>query len=209
MSRLISLLLLLSIARCAMSQDCGPDLKASLIKRGAEDQAVRNAYLATPSKETNDAALRTDADNTAYMRRILTECGWPKMSVVGEEAAKAAWLLTQHADMDPQYQVLAAQQMRYAVLAKEADGLRLAELVDRNRLLNNQPQVYGLNSFLNAGVIEFYDIVSPGKLDSRRKEIGLTPFFCWAVRVSKEHNGAPIRWPTGVLFQPDQCPENP
>jgi hypothetical protein len=51
-------------------------------------------------------------------------------------------------------------------------------------------------------VVESHDIVSPAKLDSCRKEIGLTPFPCWAIRVSKEHKGAPIQWPTGVLFHP-------
>ncbi|GGA13580.1 DUF6624 domain-containing protein [Dyella caseinilytica] len=205
------LIVLFAVASATHAQDCGQKLKQELLQRATTDQQVRNALQASPtSKDALDATLKTDADNTAYMRRVLARCGWPKKSVVGPEAAKAAWLLTQHADMDPQYQVLAAQQMKYAVLAKEAEPWDLAVLVDRNRRLNDQPQVYGMQFFSNAdGVIEFYDIVTPSQLDHRRKVIGLPPFFCWATRVSKDNKDAPIRWPTGVFFQPTSCEDAP
>ncbi len=163
--------------------------------------------IASPeSKEALDAVLRIDAENTAYMRRVLAQCGWPKKSIVGPEAAKAAWRLTQHADMDPEYQVLAARQLKYAVLSKEAEPWDLAVLVDRNRRLNDLPQVYGMQFFSAPdGAIEFYSIVSPAQLDSRRKEIGLPSFFCWATRLSKSNNGAAIRWPVGILVRPEEC----
>jgi hypothetical protein len=151
-----------------------------------------------------------DAENTAFMRALLARCGWPKQSVVGESAATAAWLLTQHADMDPEYQVLAAQQMKYAVMAKEASAWNLAVLVDRNRRLTNQPQVYGMQTFVDAGkTLHFYDIVSPGQLDARRKEIGLPSFFCWALQLSRQNHSASIEWPVGVLFAPGDCADAP
>src|SRR5690606_29334846 len=139
---------------------------------------------------------------------ILAKCGWPKRSEVGEQAAKAAWRLTQHADMDPEYQILASRQLKYAVLAKEAEPWDLAVLVDRNRRLNDQPQVYGMQFFTKSdGSVHFYDIVSPSMLDSRRKEIGLPSFFCWASSISKDKS-APIDWPIGVPFQHSECHEN-
>lgn len=151
--------------------------------------------------------LRLDTGNAGFMRSILASCGWPEQSTVGEEAAKAAWLLTQHADMDPQYQVLAGQQMKHAVLAGEADPQRLALLIDRNRRLTDQPQVYGMQYFKNArGALEFYDIVTPAKLDERREEIGLGSFYCWALRLSSENGHGALIWPAGVLFVPSSCP---
>jgi hypothetical protein len=211
MKHLAFLIVLLAVTSATHAQDCGQKLKQGLLQRATADQEARKALQATPtSKEALNAAFQTDADNTKYMRRVLAQCGWPKKSVVGPDAAKAAWLLTQHADMDPQYQVLAAQQMKYAVLAKEAEPWDLAVLVDRNRRLNDQPQVYGMQDFSNTdGTVEFYDIVTPSQLDNRRKEIGLPPFFCWATRVSKDNKDAPIRWPTGVLFQPSSCVDAP
>lgn len=211
MKRLLTIAFLLGASSTALAATCDPDsLRTQLLERNATDQAARKALTAAPqSKAALDAVLRIDADNTAFMRQVLARCGWPKKSVVGVEAAKAAWRLTQHADMDPQYQVLAAQQLKYAVLASEAEPWDLAVLVDRNRRLNDQPQVYGMQYYPAAdGSIEFYDIVNPARLDERRNEIGLPPFFCWALRISRTNNGAAIRWPSGVLVKPAKCPED-
>lgn len=140
------------------------------------------------------------------MRSVLARCGWPKRSEVGEEAAKAAWRLTQHADMDPEYQVLAARQLKYAVLSGEATAWDLAVLVDRNRRLTDQPQVYGMQFMTTSGkTIRFYDIVTPSELDARRKAIGLAPFHCWATGISKQNGGASVEWPAHVLFAPQDC----
>ncbi|HEX7769931.1 MAG TPA: DUF6624 domain-containing protein [Dokdonella sp.] len=201
----------LGMACAANAQDCGPTLKRELLERKAADQAARESLTADPSsQEASDATLRVDADNTAYMRRVLAKCGWPKRSIVGPDAARAAWLLAQHADMDPEFQVLAARQLKYAVHGGEADALDLAVLVDRNRRLNDQPQVYGMQHYSTADAsIRFYDIVTPGQLDQRRKRIGLPPFFCWISDVSRQNKGAPVHWPEGVLFQPSSCDNEP
>ena len=182
-------------------------LRSELLQRRDADQSARNELTASPgSGEALDKVLEVDADNTKFMQGILAACGWPKRSMVGEDAAKAAWLLSQHADMDPQYQVLAAQHMKQAVLAGEADARQLASLVDRNRRLTDQPQVYGMQYFRNPqGAIEFYDIVTPAKLDERRQEIGLEPFYCWVQQLSSSGNGVTLAWPAGVLFAPSAC----
>lgn len=203
---------ILAWASSSFAQDCTPEaLRKELTERARKDQEARKALLASPgSRELNDQVLRIDADNTAFMRSVIAKCGWPKQSAVGEEAATAAWLLTQHADMDPQYQVMAAQHMKYAVLAKEASPIRLALLVDRNRRLTNQPQVYGMQYYTGPDkTIRFYDIVTPGQLEARRAEIGLVPFYCHALKTSKDNGDAPISWPEGVLFVPSDCASAP
>ena len=193
----------------AFAIECGPELGQALIERNATDQAARKALVASPpSEEALDTVLRIDAENTAYMRRVLDQCGWPRKSVVGPEAAKAAWRLTQHADMDPEFQVLASRQLKSAVLAEEAEPWDLAVLVDRNRRLNDLPQVYGMQFFTAPdGAIAFYSIVSPAQLDQRRKDIGLPSFFCWASQLSRRNHGAAIHWPAGILLRPEPCEE--
>lgn len=203
---------LASLPAVAIAQDCAPtSLQFELLRRNEADQNARKALSADPlSKEALDRVLRIDRENTAYMRTVVTTCGWPKQSAVGEQAAKAAWRITQHADMDPQYQVLAAQQLKYAVLGKEAAAWDLAVLVDRNRRLTDQPQVYGMQFFaLSDNVIRFYDIVTPSQLDARRKEIGLPPFYCWALQLSRQNANAAIEWPQGVLVTPQACTNVP
>lgn len=194
------------------AQDCASDsLRHELLQRRELDQEGRAELMANPeSKTALENVLRIDRENTRYMRSVLANCGWPNRSEVGEQAAKAAWLLTQHADMDPQYQVLASQQLKWAVLSDEANARDLAVLVDRNRRLNDQPQVYGMQFARGPGnVIRFYDIVNPSHLDARRKEIGLPSFYCWALQTSNANGNASLEWPAGVLFSPQDCPDAP
>ena len=211
MKNLLLLSVLVSAPVGALAQDCGSALADELLQRNAKDQAARTALTSTPtSKDLNNAVLRIDKDNTAFMHNVLSECGWPKKSMVGPAAAKAAWRLTQHADMDPEYQVLASRQLRYAVFEKEAEPWDLAVLVDRNRRLNDLPQVYGMQFFTRPdGSVEFYDIVSPAQLDSRRKEIDLPSFFCWASSISKRNKSGSVVWPAGVPFQHSECADAP
>ena len=211
MRNFLLLALLLSISTGVLAQECGPPLANELLQRSAKDQAARKAIGSAPnSKKLIGAVLQIDKDNTIFMRSMLSRCGWPKKSVVGPEAARAAWLLTQHADMDPEYQVLASRELKYAVFGKEAEPLDLAVLVDRNRRLNDLPQVYGMQYFTGPdGAIEFYDIVNPAKLDERREEIGLSSFFCWASRISKDNKSASIHWPQGVNFRYSECRDAP
>lgn len=194
----------------SLAQDCASDsLRHELLQRKEQDQEGRAELMANPgSKAALEDTLRIDRENTEYMRSVLVNCGWPKRSEVGEQAAKAAWLLTQHADNDPQYQVLASQQLKWAVLSGEASAWDLAVLVDRNRKLNDQPQVYGMQFTKGPGdVIRFYDIVNPTHLDARREEIGLPSFYCWALQTSDANGGASLEWPDGVLFSPQGCPD--
>lgn len=188
--------------------DCaGAALRPQLLARAEADQQGR-ARLRTdsPARADIDAVLRSDAENTDFMRRVLARCGWPTRSAVGEDGAQAAWLLTQHADMDPAYQAAAAQRMKQAVLAGEADATRLALLTDRYRRLTDLPQVYGMQYVLSAERhIVFHDIVTPSQLDARRREIGLPSFTCWALQLSAQHGEAPIVWPQGALLQPAGC----
>lgn len=58
------------------------------------DQAMRK------SKEWNEDI---DKQNTARMKEIIRQHGWPGRTLVGEEAAQGAWLLVQHADHDVEF----------------------------------------------------------------------------------------------------------
>lgn len=205
----IVLMLLFAWSPGAAAVSCAPDeLSAELLRRKELDQSARKALLSTSpqAREDIDRVLRIDSENTQFMRMVVESCDWPTVSAVGEEAARAAWLLTQHADMDPEYQVIAARKLKVAVMRKEASALHLALLVDRNRRLNDQPQVYGYQYSVGTdGTVRFFDIVTPSQLNARRKEVGLPPFYCIAVEASKRNGGAAVEWPDGVLFVPVDC----
>lgn len=206
------LVMLAFLPAVGLAQDCAPaTVKDELLLRNETDQAARKNLLSDPqSEEALELVLRIDRENTKYMRALVTGCGWPKRSEVGEPAARAAWRLTQHADMDPQYQVFASQHLEDAVHKGEAEARDLAVLVDRNRRLNDQPQVYGMQFVVRPGdVIQFYDIVNSSQLDARRSEIGLPSFYCWAHEIARNNEGASIEWPGGIPFSPQDCSSAP
>ena len=200
---------LAAFSASALAVDCSPDsLRSELLERRATDQAARQGLLGgpPPSKERIAKVLAIDADNTKFMRSVIDSCQWPKASEVGEEGAPAAWLLVQHADQSPDFQVEAARKMRAAVASGEASAFRFAILVDRNRRLTHLPQVYG-HQFEKGedGVVRFFDITSPHHLDTRRKEIGLKSFYCFVLEVAGANDGARFEWPVGVPFVPETC----
>ena len=181
-------------------------LSEQLEQRATADQTARQAYQkSNGSKATEAAVLTIDAENRAWFRPVLESCGWPAQSVVGEQAAVAAWLIAQHADMDPGFQRYAADKLKSAVLVGEAQGERLALLVDRNRRLQKQPQVYGMQfNIQNNAKIVFLQVEAPELLNLRRKEIGLEPFSCYVNSVTTQSK-LPAEWPLGVLYDPAIC----
>ena len=117
------------------------------------------------------AATEVDADNLAWLKPIVMERGWPTRSLVGEEAAFAAWLLVQHADRDPAFQRHCLTLMEAAAAEGEARSQDLAYLTDRVLLAEGQQQEYGTQ--IRDGVPR--DLRAPESVDERRAAVGLEP----------------------------------
>ena len=113
----------------------------------AEDQAVRTG-VAPPGDDRTPEELAAawdsvDAANARRMAEVLDEFGWPGWSLVGEDGALAAWVLIQHADLHLELQKRGLALLEAAVAADDASPGDLAYLVDRVRVAEGRPQVYG------------------------------------------------------------------
>ena len=109
------------------------------------------------------------------MEEILDEHGWPGWSLVGEAAATAAWVLIQHADLRLPLQERGLAYLQGAVDAGDASRGDLAYLIDRVRVANNQPQLYGtqLGADADGELAPRTPIEDPDNVDARRAEMGL------------------------------------
>jgi hypothetical protein len=156
-----------------------PVLRDELLAMMVEDQAVRTGIAPPGDDRTPDelfaAMADTDARHRLRMEEILDEHGWPGWSLVGEEAATAAWVLIQHADVDLDLQRRGLAMLAAAVAADDASAGDLAYLTDRVRVAEGLPQVYGTQLQVNAeGEIEpRTPIENPSTLDDRRLDAGL------------------------------------
>ncbi|MFG2149019.1 DUF6624 domain-containing protein [Streptomyces sp. NPDC048696] len=164
-----------------------PDLADELLRRKAADQharGVREHGLVAPDL---DGMRTVDAENTTALKRITAEYGWPGRTLVGEEAADAAWLLVQHADADPDYQQHALALLRDAVLRGEAEPRHLAYLTDRCLVHRGEPQLYGTQYVTDEQGLRPHPVADPDKLDARRADVGLRPQAEYDARIRKDY----------------------
>src|SRR5260370_9006664 len=123
------------------------ELRKELLGMTKEDQAARKAMIGEKGCKPDSAAAKRieaiDKVNTAGMKEIVDQYGWPGKSLVGKDGANAAWLLVQHADRDPAFQKRCLELLREAQKKGEVSGQELAYLTDRVRVAQGENQLYG------------------------------------------------------------------
>jgi len=153
-------------------------LRAELLQMRQQDLALRAELARDGSLFDGYAPRMADLHrrHNARLRSILAEVGWPGRSLVGEDGAAAAWLLLQHAILDPDLMRSALPLLEAAVQAGEAEPGHLAMLVDRIRALEGRPQVYGTSHDWDAGgELTPLPIEEPDLVDARRRGMKLDP----------------------------------
>lgn len=90
-----------------------------------------------------EAMSRSDNANTEWLKAYVAENGWPTISKVGPKAAQNAWLVAQHADLDPVFQARALRLMEPLAAQGEVSKRNYAYLYDRIMLKLTGKQRYG------------------------------------------------------------------
>lgn len=105
---------------------------------------------------------------------MIKEHGWPGISLVGEQASHATWLILQHADTERQKRYLAV--LKLAVSKGDAYASDLAMREDRVLTNDGKKQLYSTQIISgDDGKPKLYPIKDPANLDTRRKAVGLSP----------------------------------
>lgn len=81
--------------------------------------------------------------HASRLKEIISTYGWPGISLVGEEGAKAAWLVVQHSVSDLAFLAECVGLLEEAVEKSDVEGWQLAFLQDRVCTLAGKPQYYG------------------------------------------------------------------
>lgn len=146
-------------------------LATALLAMMEADQTMRTKAIDDP--DTWDADL--DRQHTAKLKQIILQHGWPSISLVGVEAAHAAWLLVQHADHDLAFQEECLRLMK-ALPAVEVSLPNIAYLTDRILTSRGKPQLYGTQFQGVNKELKPQPIKDRKNLDTRRSNMGLGPF---------------------------------
>jgi hypothetical protein len=172
--RFSALLLLLAVAAGAAT--VADEVRAELLRMRDADQEARRSLIAKGLSDpvAGKQVAEVDAANTKRLKEIVKAGGWPKRSIVGDEAARAAWLLVQHAEAETLFQESALRLMERLLAKEEVFALDVAYLTDRVRVNQGRPQVYGTQTEGRSCVWRLLAVEKPDELDKRRLSVGLS-----------------------------------
>ncbi len=172
-----------------------PKLCLELLEMQETDQMVREMGHRVDGHGDEDTVhslhgndmYDVDARNTARMKEIVEQFGWPTKSKVGREAATAAWLLVQHADADPVFQRYCLDLMSETA-AEEVSTVDVAYLTDRVLVNEGKRQLYGTQFWYQGGKLVPRPIEDEGNLEKRRQDAGMTSFAEYLRHMSGPHD---------------------
>lgn len=145
-----------------------PDIASEIEEMAKADQEMRNRI----GRQLELLDKQVDMRNTARMKEIVAQIGWPTVSKVGKWPSYNAWLLVQHADRDLGFQQHCLELMR-SEPADEVEPSNIAYLEDRVRVAMGQPQRYGTQFEAKDGKYVPCAIDDPERVDERRLSVGL------------------------------------
>lgn len=182
-----------------------PTLQAALLAQPLAEQMLRRAWtwgqgemrdvppLAPPERtlfvmRLVMATAGEDFANTEWLKKIVTEKGWPKISEVGEGAALEAWLIVQHADADPAFQLQVLRLMEPLVSKGEVSKSNYAYLYDRVMLKLNGKQRYASQMMCANGKRQPSPLEDEKSVDRYRSEMGM-PALAYYMKQMDEMSG--------------------
>ena len=158
------------------------------------------------------ALAERDRANTAWLKQVVEKEGWPKRSVVGEAAAFQAWLLVQHADADPAFQLQALRLMEPLLASGEASERNYAYLYDRVMLKIAGKQRYGTQAMCRGGKRGLQPLEDEAAVERLRREAGLETVAEYMGQLQTTFGGCPpdppqphqpVPQPAGAASRPE------
>ena len=114
--------------------------------------------------------------NALRLQAIMSQIGWPTERLVGEPAAKAAWLIAQHAISQPEFQRSCLKLLAEAAREHTVPLWQPAMLEDRIRVFEGRPQLYGTQLEPDEhGNMRVHAMEDPEGVDERRRAVSLEP----------------------------------
>jgi len=149
---------------------------STLIKAKEKDQEVIGSADKKKIKKIFEG-------NTNLLKQFINENGWPTKEQYGSEIISAAWLIAQHSDHDPMFQLQCLSLIIADLHHDDKDSMQdIAFLLDRILVNMNKKQIFGTQ--LNGDFV-VPDTITPKNLDSLRKKFGLESIKEYIERVRK------------------------
>lgn len=104
---------------------------------------VSDAALDLYDAKVRGAICTADRSNREWLKGVIAERGWFRISRDGAQADNAAWLIAQHADHDPAFQQEVLTLLEKELAARDTSPTNYAYLYDRVAVNTGKLQRYG------------------------------------------------------------------
>ena len=138
------------------------------------------------------AIAERDHANTAWLKEIVAAGGWPTIAKVGVTASHLAWLLVQHADDDPVFQLDMLRLMEPLAARGEVAKRDYAFLYDRVMLKLADRQRYGSQMGCTGGQYAPQPLEDAANVDRLRAAMGMGTIAQNMARMRKEYGPCPV-----------------
>jgi hypothetical protein len=166
-------------AQVTGTADAAATLAAELVACRDEDLRVRAELIAASelfAARYHPRMQQVHERNADRLAAIVDRIGWPTAGLVGEPAAEAAWLIAQHAISRPEMFRRFAAALEAACEHEQAPAWQAAMMVDRIRVLEGRPQLFGTQfDWDEHGRLSPAPIEGSQWVDERRRGAGLGP----------------------------------
>jgi len=176
------------------------DYPQELATRVSADQALRARLDFSRMNDPDQKKLMqhmgiVDRANTAWLKAMFEQCGFPDKDKHGEKAHGNAWLLVQHADHDVAFQKYTLSLLE-KMAAQRGEPVRrsFAYLADRVAVAERRPQLYGTQLMAPPEQpcnFDFNTMDDREKVEARRSALGLPPLDIYKEIVLENSNCVP------------------
>ncbi|MGD1847992.1 MAG: DUF6624 domain-containing protein [Salibacteraceae bacterium] len=198
MKPIISLCLLLMIS-IGLSAQLDSNLIHRLDAMVTADQqcrgivrAIRNGQSDTISiDQANSQMRKTDSLHGIQLKAIFDQYGFVGYDLAGKAGSHHFWMLVQHQDQHVDFQLAVLEKMKVAAENGNASFQDYAYLIDRIKVNQGQPQIYGTQLTLNEDSTSYTPkpVIAPDQLNTRRATAGLPPIEFYIKAMNKRHFG--------------------
>jgi hypothetical protein len=189
----IVLALLFAIAAGAQSKHFDQPLADSLAKWVVVDQIAAYVQKGDFKKMNHEQWLHYKdsvfSTHQVLLKKIFDKYGFPGYDLVGKQGSNNFWLMVQHCDKTPEFQLEVLKAMKPELRKNNADSKNFAYLTDRVNLNLGKKQIYGTQVTYRLDSCQAIPkpLADSLNVNSRRKEVGLEPIEDYLNMMSEMH----------------------
>lgn len=171
-----------SLQQESLEQVSHPAIRDELFRRVELDQVARQRIITSAQTSVNgkpdpsllQERINNDRTNRQWLAELLRQNNdrWIGKSMVGAAGSHAAWVIVQHSDDDPMFQMRCLEMMRQAP-KDEVAMVDIAFLTDEVLIARNEKQKFGTQVQMRNGTFRVAPVEDPQNLNTRRAALGL------------------------------------